>query len=461
MEVVSRVVSDVCGVVAASSSGSAPRLAAADSEVSVRAGTALCLPCVASDYPPPQYTYVLQLRASSSGSAPRLAAADSEVSVRAGTALCLPCVASDYPPPQYTYVLQLRASSSGSAPRLAAADSEVSVRAGTALCLPCVASDYPPPQYTWYREREGRLAPVAAGGALWLWAGGAALCVARAAREHSGAWLCKAYNVFGDATAQVRLDVLEPFAVTVTPPHVVAEVGGTVRLNCSCSEPRAALSWWRDGAALAGAVGPALLLRGVTRAHAGLYQCIARHGARTEQAAAEVRLGDSPPELQYTFIEQALRGGGSVALRCVAAASPPPRVSWLLDGHPLDHYLPHHRYSISEEASTQGEVVSTLNVTATAAGDGGRYSCRASNALGAVEHSARLNIYGPPLVRPMSAVRAVAGENLTLHCPYAGYPIRSIEVHLIGSFLYVTIHASLFYKQLFFRFCMTYDIVVK
>ncbi|XP_045772265.1 Down syndrome cell adhesion molecule-like protein Dscam2 [Maniola jurtina] len=324
-------------------------------------------------------------------------------------------------------LLTVLPSSSGSAPRLAAADSELSVRAGAALCLPCVASDYPPPQYTWYREREGRLEPVAAGGALWLWAGGAALCVARAAREHSGAWLCKAYNVFGDATAQLRLDVHEPFTVVVTPPLVVAEAGGTARLNCSCSEPRAALGWWRDGAALAGAAGPALLLRGVTRAHAGLYQCVARLGARTEQAAAELRLGDSPPELQYTFIEQALRGGGSVALRCVAAASPPPRVTWLLDGHPLEHYLPHHRYSISEEASTQGEVVSTLNVTATTASDGGRYSCRASNALGAVDHSARLNIYGPPSIRPMSTVRAVAGENLTLHCPYAGYPISSVS----------------------------------
>lgn len=104
-------------------------------------------------------------------------------------------------------------------------------------------------------------------------------------------------------------------------------------------------------------------------------------------------------------------------------------------------------------------MVSILNVTSATAADGGRYTCRASNPLGAVEHSARLNIYGeinycyisvvscgllaiysmtsvvcsgPPSIRPMSTVRAVAGENLTLHCPYAGYPIRSIEVHLIG-----------------------------
>ena len=53
-----------------------------------------------------------------------------------------------------------------------------------------------------------------------------------------------------------------------------------------------------------------------------------------------------------------------------------------------------YRYSISEEASIQGEVVSILNVTSASAADGGRYTCRATNPLGAVEHSARLNIYG-------------------------------------------------------------------
>lgn len=81
----------------------------------------------------------------------------------------------------------------------------------------------------------------------------------------------------------------------------VAEAGSTVRLNCSASDPRAALRWTHDGAALAGTgagsgegggggVGT-LVLRGLTRAHAGVYQCVARRGARTEQAAAEIRLG--------------------------------------------------------------------------------------------------------------------------------------------------------------------------
>lgn len=49
------------------------------------------------------------------------------------------------------------------------------------------------------------------------------------------------------------------------------------------------------------------------------------------------------PELQYTFIEQALRGGPPVSLRCSAAGAPPPRFHWLLDGQSLNEIASSHR----------------------------------------------------------------------------------------------------------------------
>lgn len=69
----------------------------------------------------------------------------------------------------------------------------------------------------------------------------------------------------------------------------MADTGSTVRFNCSASDARAALSWLHDGAA-AGA-GGALTVRGVARAHRGVYQCVARRAAHSAQAAAELRLG--------------------------------------------------------------------------------------------------------------------------------------------------------------------------
>ncbi|CAH0695577.1 unnamed protein product [Spodoptera exigua] len=236
----------------------------------------------------------------------------------------------------------------------------------------------------WYREREGRLQPALADS--WAWAGGAAQCVRRASPAAAGLWICKAYNVYGDATAHSTLHVLDDsLSVLVVPTVLVADAGSTAHFNCSASDPRASLSWLHNGAPVsavadggAGGGGSAVLvLRGVARAHRGVYQCVARLASLSAQAAAELRLGG--------------------------------------------------KYFINEETSVTGDVVSTLNVSAVSAADGGRYTCRAYNALGHARHSARLNIYGPPSIRALGPVRVVAGANATIYCPYAGYPIRSIE----------------------------------
>lgn len=52
---------------------------------------------------------------------------------------------------------------------------------------------------------------------------------------------------------------------------------------------------------------------------------------------------DTIPELQYTFIEQALKPGPQVSLRCAATGSPPPQFKWDLDGEPLSEISAGHR----------------------------------------------------------------------------------------------------------------------
>lgn len=51
-----------------------------------------------------------------------------------------------------------------------------------------------------------------------------------------------------------------------------------------------------------------------------------------------VLFADTAPELQYTFIEQALHPGPALALQCAASGAPAPRFAWLLDGIPLDDH---------------------------------------------------------------------------------------------------------------------------
>ena len=76
--------------------------------------------------------------------------------------------------------------------------------------------------------------------------------------------------------------------------------------------------------------------------------------------------------------------------------------------------------------SSHGDVISHVNVSSVHVSDGGTYTCTATNTAGDVSHSARLNVYGPPQVRPMGDMSAVAGEFFIVTCPIGGHPVHKI-----------------------------------
>ena len=81
---------------------------------------------------------------------------------------------------------------------------------------------------------------------------------------------------------------------------------------------------------------------------------------------------------------------------------------------------------MGQYVSAHGDVISHVNITSLHVTDGGTYTCKAVNSAGHVTHSARLNVYGPPQVRPMAPLSAVAGEALVVTCPVGGHPIDQI-----------------------------------
>ncbi|GLG93649.1 Down syndrome cell adhesion molecule-like protein Dscam2 [Gryllus bimaculatus] len=118
-----------------------------------------------------------------------------------------------------------------------------------------------------------------------------------------------------------------------------------------------------------------------------------------------------------------MQPGPSVSLKCIAAGNPTPHFSWTLDGFPLPTS---DRLLIGQYVTAHGDVISHVNVSSVRVEDGGEYRCVASNRVGFAAHAARLNIYGLPHVRPMSTIGAVAGKDLIIKCPVAGFPISSI-----------------------------------
>lgn len=84
------------------------------------------------------------------------------------------------------------------------------------------------------------------------------------------------------------------------------------------------------------------------------------------------------------------------------------------------------RFMIGQYVTVHGDVISHVNISVVHVEDGGEYRCTAANRMARVHHSARLNIYGLPHVRPMGNYAAVAGETTVIKCPVAGFPIASI-----------------------------------
>nr|XP_027230100.1 Down syndrome cell adhesion molecule-like protein Dscam2 [Penaeus vannamei] len=140
-------------------------------------------------------------------------------------------------------------------------------------------------------------------------------------------------------------------------------------------------------------------------------------------ANEERRKETAAPQLVYRFIEQTLQHGPAVSLKCIATGTPTPHITWALDGFPIPHS---HRYLKGQYVSAHGDVISHVNISSVHVTDGGTYSCTAENSAGKVVHSARLNVYGPPHIRPMGQLSAVAGETFSVTCPASGYPLHKI-----------------------------------
>ncbi|CAH0562134.1 unnamed protein product [Brassicogethes aeneus] len=321
------------------------------------------------------------------------------------------------------------------APRLAPTiQATVSAEGETDIHLTCSAQGNPPPIFSWFREINGQLQPVHSSSRYEP--SQDILYIRRVKPNDAGRWTCKVSNNFGEQRLDIHLFVTAHLNVHILPQLQVINSGESALFNCSVSgSPVQRIQWYRNGEPLSvdesgnvKLLSPLVLaVSEITRHDRGMYQCVVQNDRESAQGSAELRLGDTVPELQYTFIEQAMTPGPQVSLRCSATGSPPPRFRWLLDGELLNDIKFGHRYAISQYVDKTGDVISHLNISNSRVEDGGLYSCRALNSLGSTDHSARLNIYGPPFIRSIGPIKAVASADITLHCPYSGYPINGVK----------------------------------
>ncbi|XP_069470565.1 cell adhesion molecule DSCAML1 isoform X2 [Ambystoma mexicanum] len=301
------------------------------------------------------------------------------------------------------------------------------VKAGQDVELPCIASGYPNLSSRWIKD--GRPVPT---DSRWT-KRSMGLTINDLRVEDSGTYICEIINNFGSAEVTGTLTVIDPLRVTLTPKKLKTGIGSTVILSCALTgSPEYIIRWYRntelvvpdDFISIRGIGNETLLITSAQKSHSGAYQCFAIRKSLTAQDFSIIVLEDGTPRVTSSFSEKVVNPGEQFSLMCTAKGAPPPTITWTLDEEPI---LKDNGHRSNQYTMSDGTTVSHMNVTSPQIKDGGVYRCAARNSVGSAEYKARINVRGPPSIRTMKNITAVAGRDTFIHCRVIGYPYYSIK----------------------------------
>ncbi|XP_078002609.1 cell adhesion molecule DSCAM [Phascolarctos cinereus] len=299
--------------------------------------------------------------------------------------------------------------------------------AGQRVELPCKAFGHPEPNYHWLKDNMplevvGRFQKTVTG-----------LLIENSRPSDSGSYVCEVSNRYGTAKVIGHLYVKQPLKATISPRKVKSSVGSQVSLSCSVTGTEdQELSWYRNGEILkpgknvriTGINHEKLIMDHMVKSDGGAYQCFVRKDKMSAQDYVQVMLEDGTPKIISAFSEKVVSPGEPVSLMCNVKGTPLPTITWTLDDDPI---LKGGSHRVSQIITSEGNVVSYLNISNTQVRDGGVYRCTANNSAGVVLYQARINVRGPASIRPMKNITAIAGWDTYIHCRVIGYPYYSIK----------------------------------
>ncbi|XP_045553499.1 neural cell adhesion molecule 2 isoform X4 [Salmo salar] len=166
-----------------------------------------------------------------------------------------------------------------------------------------------------------------------------------------------------------------------------------------------------------------LQIHKVTKADEGVYRCEARVEARGEIDFVDIELVVNVPPV-LSVLQQAFNATAdyqeSVTFTCVTSGSPDPEVTWHRKGQQLER-------SEQYVLNTMEAGRSTLTIRNIIQGDGGDYTCRATNKAGAEERELFLKVFVQPHITQLRNVTAVEGSAAMISCVAEGEPLPEIS----------------------------------
>ncbi|XP_036069528.1 hemicentin-1 isoform X2 [Oryzias melastigma] len=302
---------------------------------------------------------------------------------------------------------------------------EVQVTQDSVVTLECRAAGNPPPQISWMKN--GR--PLLLSPRTRLLSGDSLLRIARVQLSDSGVYTCVARSRAGLAELSYDVQVQVPPGVDhVEPVEPVTVVQGSlVTLTCEArGVPPPTLTWMKDGQPLS--LHRNLLLDGqetrlqlpdVAPSDAGLYSCVASNQAGSSTKSFNLTVLEPPNIISSSVPEElTLAVNSPLELECSAEGVPPPTLSWLKDGRPLE------RSGIVQQ---DGHFVRISKVQVE---DAGLYTCLASSLAGEDGKNHWVRVQVPPTLLGSGDVRTLTvplNGHMTLECLADSDPPPEIE----------------------------------
>ncbi|XP_035533322.1 neural cell adhesion molecule 2-like isoform X1 [Morone saxatilis] len=166
-----------------------------------------------------------------------------------------------------------------------------------------------------------------------------------------------------------------------------------------------------------------LQIHQVTKADEGVYRCEASVEARGEIDFVDIAVVvNVPPVLSVS--QQSFNATAdyqeSVTFTCIASGSPDPVVTWHRKGQQLEQS---EQYIFNRLEGGR----SMLTIRNIRQGDGGTYTCKATNKAGSQERELFLKVFVQPHITQLKNVTAVEGSAAMISCVADGEPLPDIS----------------------------------
>uniref|UniRef100_A0A3B4Z1V9 Hemicentin-1 n=1 Tax=Stegastes partitus TaxID=144197 RepID=A0A3B4Z1V9_9TELE len=297
---------------------------------------------------------------------------------------------------------------------------DVTVVRGNLASLLCVADGTPTPIVSWFKDG----ATLVPDGHLVLLNLNTTLQIPQARVNDTGRYTCMANNTAGQASRHFNMKVLDPPRIegSGVPAEVSVVVNNVLELQCEATGiPTPSLTWLKDGRPLPQTDSLRLLRGGeVLRVASaqledtGRYSCLANSPAGDDDKEFLVRV-HVPPNIAGESSPQdvSVLQSRQATLECRSDAVPPPTVTWLKDGQPL-------------QASARVRVLSGgryLQINMAELSDTAQYTCVASNVAGKTTRQFNLAVNVAPTIKDGSqAVSVHINKPAVLECVVSGVP---------------------------------------